>query len=232
MRPMLAKRSNRRDGFRRLRTGTNAPSSAIHVLGFRRSVAHYQGRGIAGRMHYKHDLASNPRGQRQARVRQGQPHPERAARRVVHAVDNRNGGHMDTTDRLLWSHFGAAADPDLPKIGRRHEDLDPQRVDLREREDRALIVSILAWYEEALDHHAVDWASQRPLFQNLLRMRDFQARNLPGELRLPELLFGNLNLRFGFLERSKRADGFGMELCQSLVFETEELHASFSRLHR
>lgn len=78
---------------------------------------------------------------------------------------------MDTADGLFWSHFSFAVDTDLPKICRGHKDFDPQRVDLRERQDRALIISILAWNEEALDHHAVDWASQRTLFHNLFRMR-------------------------------------------------------------
>ena len=95
-------------------------------------------------------------------------------------VDNRDGGDMDTADRLFWSHLGLAADTDLPKVCGGHEDFDPQRIDLRQREDRTLFISILAGNEKALDHDAVDWASQRALFQNFFRMGDFQARNLAG----------------------------------------------------
>jgi hypothetical protein len=131
-------------------------------------------------MHHECDLAANPTLQCQKWIRQGQTHPERAARSVEHTVNDRDGGNMHPLEGPFRSRFGVVADTDLPKICRGHEDFDPQRVDLREREDRTLIISILAWYEKALDHHAVDWASQRTLSRRLANVS--QARNL-AELR-------------------------------------------------
>lgn len=103
-------------------------------------------------------------------------------------------------DGQFRSHLGSAADMDPTEIWGGHEHFDPQRIDLCEGEDWALVISIFTRNEKSLDHDAIDRATQCALVQNLFGVRDFQASKLLVELSLLELLFGNLHLRLSFLE--------------------------------
>ena len=225
-------RSNREHGFR-LRTGIKRRSSRSRTSGFRT-----EHRPLPGPGHRRPDALQTRRGIESPRAASSAGSARPAAPRTCRSP--RRGHGQRTVTVATWTPpIGCSGRTSAllpiricPKYACRHEDFDPQRVDLREREDRALIIAILTRYEKAIDHDAVDSGFAAHAVSDLFRMSDFQARNFPGESGLLELLFGNLNLRFGFLERRQRADGFGMQLRQSLVFVTEEPHASFSRLHR
>jgi hypothetical protein len=91
-------------------------------------------------------------------------------------------------------------------VGNWQEHFDAKLIDLCECQDRGLLSAILAGIEEPLDDNAVNRAAQGPLFDDFLGMLDLEARNFHGEFRFLELPLGNLDLRFGLLQRFKRAD--------------------------
>ena len=62
-------------------------------------------------------------------------------------------------------------------------------------------------------------------------MGNIEAGEFAVEVRLLELLFGDLCLRFCFFERRERADGLGMELVHAPVLAAQKPHPGFGGFH-
>ena len=179
----------------------------------------------------KHDLASNSGRQQELGVGQGQAHAERAASGIEHTVDHGDCCGVGPSDRRLGPDLRPAADVNFVIEGDRQEHFDAKLIDLCECQDRGLLIAILAGIEEPLDDNAVDLAAQGPLIDDFLGVLDFEARNFDGEFCFLELLLGNMDLRFGLLQRCKRADRFFLQGLDACVLEPQKLQAGFGGLH-
>src|SRR5215471_11773538 len=146
-------------------------------------------------------------------------------------VDHRDRRAMDSADRLFGAHLGFAADTDLPEVCGGHEDFDSQRIDLRKSEDWTLVVTILARNQQSLDDDAINRASKQALADDFFRMEDVETRELSIELRLFELLFGDLNLRIGLFDRRQRAHRLGVKLIQASMLAPQKPRTCLGGFH-
>jgi hypothetical protein len=180
----------------------------------------------------EHDFASNAGRQQQLGVGQGEAHAKRATRGIDHAVDHGDRGGKSSADRGFGSNLPSATDADLTVAGNRYDYLHTKLIDLRERQDWALLVSIFPGDEKAFDDYAADRTSQGALIDDLLDVLHLERCYIHIEQRFLQLLLGHVGLGKGFLHRGERADGLGVQLIDTSMFSAQELQTSLGGFDR
>src|SRR6266404_9071492 len=115
----------------------------------------------------KLDLASQPSRYFVVGIWKQQAYPERTTSGVKHRIDHLYGRSVSASHRLLSGDD--CFHPNFDDVIKcyRHENLDVQRIDLRDCHDRRLFVSVLASDQAALGNNAIDRADNNSLPQNL-----------------------------------------------------------------
>src|SRR5262249_38355619 len=149
-----------------------------------------------------------------------------ATRGIEDTINHGDRGGKRPTNRGFGPHLASAADSDFSIASGWHEHLNTKLVDLGERQDRALLISILTRDEMTFHDYAIDRTSQGTLVYDLLGVLDLELCNFRVEGRFFQLLLGNVGFGLGFLQSGKGAHLLGMQLTDALMLSTQELHPS------
>src|SRR5204862_1418650 len=93
-----------------------------------------------------------------------------------------------SADRRFADHGGFRSNLDGCVEHDGYEDFDIERIDLRDRHDRRLLVSVFTALQVAFGNNAIDRAFDGAKFQDLLGPDNLELRNLDVGLRFAKLL--------------------------------------------
>src|SRR5262245_58040873 len=135
--------------------------------------------GSSGRMSAdpgETDLALEPGGKRVVRIWQLKSDANRGAGRIEHLIDDGHDRSVLATD--LRVNLRRSAKADSAEMAQREIYFDVERIDLGHRDEVRLIESIFTRAQRSGHDHAIDWAADRPLFENFAGASQFQLCQL------------------------------------------------------